>query len=53
MPPATRAAAISATGVFPHTTGTGVLSLMALHPVAAAFAIAALDFYLHTVKLTR
>jgi Family of unknown function (DUF6069) len=26
-------------GVFPHTTGTGILSLMALHPVAAAFAI--------------
>ena len=27
------------TGVFPHTTGAGILSLMALHPVAAAFAI--------------
>lgn len=27
------------TGVFPHTTGTGIVSLMALHPVAAAFAI--------------
>ena len=30
------------TGVFPHTTGAGVLSLMALHPVAAAFAIGVL-----------
>lgn len=30
------------TGVFPHTTGVGVLSLMALHPVAAALAIAIL-----------
>ena len=27
------------TGVFPHTTGAGIVSLMALHPVAAAFAI--------------
>ena len=27
------------TGVFPHTTEAGILSLMALHPVAAAFAI--------------
>ena len=26
-------------GVFPHTTGAGVVSLMALHPVAAALAI--------------
>ena len=30
------------TGVFPHTTGAGILSLMALHPVAAAFAIGVL-----------
>lgn len=30
------------TGVFPHTTGAGVLSLMALHPVAAALAIGVL-----------
>lgn len=34
--------AIWVTGVFPHTTGAGVLSLMALHPVAAAFAIGVL-----------
>jgi hypothetical protein len=27
------------TGVFPHTTGAGIVSLMALHPVAAAFAV--------------
>lgn len=27
------------TGVFPHTTGAGIASLMALHLVAAAFAI--------------
>jgi hypothetical protein len=27
------------TGVFPHTTGSGIVSLMALHPLAAAFAI--------------
>jgi hypothetical protein len=27
------------TGVFPHTTGTGIVSLMVLHPVAAALAI--------------
>jgi hypothetical protein len=27
------------TGVFPHTTGSGIVSLVALHPVAAAFAI--------------
>ena len=27
------------TGVFPHTTGAGIISLMALHPVAAGFAI--------------
>jgi hypothetical protein len=27
------------TGVFPHTTVAGIVSLMALHPVAAAFAI--------------
>ena len=27
------------TGAFPNTTGAGILSLMALHPVAAAFAI--------------
>lgn len=33
---------IWATGVFPHTTGAGVLILMALHPVAAAFAIGVL-----------
>lgn len=33
---------IWATGIFPHTTGGGVLSLMALHPVAAAFAIGVL-----------
>ena len=26
-------------GVFPHTTGAGIVSLMALHPVAAALAI--------------
>lgn len=30
---------IWAAGVFPHTTGTGIVSLMALHPLAAAFAI--------------
>lgn len=30
------------TGVFPHTTGAGILSLMLLHPVAAAFAIGVL-----------
>jgi hypothetical protein len=30
---------IWAAGVFPHTTGMGIVSLMALHPVAAAFAI--------------
>jgi uncharacterized protein DUF6069 len=27
------------TGVFPHTTGAGIISLMALHPVAAGLAI--------------
>jgi Family of unknown function (DUF6069) len=27
------------TGVFPHTTGGGIISLMALHPVAAGIAI--------------
>ena len=27
------------TGVFPHTTGAGIVSLMALHPVAAALAV--------------
>ena len=27
------------TGVFPHTTGGGIISLMALHPVAAGLAI--------------
>lgn len=30
------------TGVFPHTTGAGILSLMALHPIAAALAIGTL-----------
>ncbi len=36
------------TGVFPDTTGAGILSLMALHPVAAAFAIGILyRFGLH------
>ncbi len=30
---------IWAAGVFPHTTGAGIAALMALHPVAAAFAI--------------
>lgn len=30
-------------GVFPHTTEAGILSLMALHPVAAAFAIGILN----------
>lgn len=30
---------IWATGVFAHTTGAGILALMVLHPVAAAFAI--------------
>jgi hypothetical protein len=29
-------------GVFPHTTGAGIVSLMALHPVAAVLAIGAL-----------
>ncbi len=30
------------TGVFPHTTGAGIVSLMALHPVAAGLAIGVL-----------
>ena len=34
--------AIWVTGVFPHTTGAGILALMVLHPVAAAFAIGVL-----------
>ena len=38
------------TGVFPHTTGAGVLSLMALHPVAAAFAIAILYRFGQTTR---
>ena len=31
------------TGVFPHTTGAGIVSLMALHPVAAILAIGILN----------
>ena len=31
------------TGVFPHTTGAGIVSLMALHPIAAGLAVGILN----------